>query len=129
MSFAVARYKVDQYKNAGVETVSPVQLVVKLYDGALRFLTQADQAIANNDFSTRGRSLSKAHAIISELQSTLDTRHAPDLCRELDRLYEYVLHQITQCAVTGKADLLKSPLRILTELRGAWAELAKGSQP
>lgn len=120
MSFAVA-----QYRSAGVETASPVQLLVKLYDGALRFLAQADDAIKAGDFPARGRALTRAHAIVSELQSTLDSRHAPELCQELDRLYEFVLHRITQCAVSGNAKDLESPVSVLTELRGAWAELAK----
>lgn len=119
MSFAVARYK-----SVNIQTVTPVQLVVKLYDGALRFLAQAQEAIENNDFSARGKALSKAHAVVSELQSTLDQSHAPELCQELDRLYEFTLHQITQCAVSGNADHLKSPISILEQLRGAWVELA-----
>lgn len=125
MSFALAHYGSAQYRTATVETVSPVQLVVKLYDGALRFLKQADEAIAQNDFAARGRALSKAHAIISELQSTLDEQHAPELCQELSRLYEFALHQITQCAMSGDAARLEAPMSVLRELRDAWSELAK----
>ena len=118
MSFAVA-----QYRSAGVETASPVQVVVQLYDGALKFLRQAEEAIARGDAKTRGAVLTKAHAVVSELQSTLDNKHAPDLCNELDRLYEFVLHRITQAALSDDAPLTPA-INVLSQLRGAWAELA-----
>jgi len=52
--------------------------------------------------------------------STLDNRHAP----ELDRLYEFVLYQITQANLTSTPDPLAPAEKVLTELRSAWAELA-----
>ena len=118
MSFAVA-----QYRSARVETASPVQVVVQLYDGALRFLRQAEEAGTGGDAKARGTALTKAHAVVSELQSTLDNKHAPELCAELDRLYEFVLYQITQAALSLETDL--SPANnVLSQLRSAWAELA-----
>ncbi len=120
MSFAVA-----QYRSATVETASPVQIVVQLYDGALRFMRQAQEGMQDEgQRAAVGRSLSKAHAVVAELQSTLDNRHAPELCAELDRLYEFVLFQITQANIEFKPEHLEGPVKVMTELRAAWAELA-----
>lgn len=120
MSFAVT-----QYRTTSVDTASPVRLVVQLYDGAIRFMRQGARAIAAGDAATRGTALHRAHAIVGELQSTLDSSHAAELCEELDRLYEFVLHRITQAHIHGDASLLDAAINVMVELRGAWDELAR----
>lgn len=120
MSFAAA-----QYQAATVETASPVQIVVRLYDAAVRNLVQAATALESKDAKTRADRLRKAHAIVSELQASLIHSHAPDLCVDLDRLYEYVLFAITEANTKGQREHLDASVRVLRELRSAWAELAK----
>jgi flagellar protein FliS len=120
MSFAMA-----QYKTASVDTASPVRLVVQLYDGAIRFMRAGQQAIVEGDVKRRGDTLGRAHAIIAELQSTLDPSSAPELCGELDRLYEYVSHQITSAHLQADSAALEPAISVMTELRGAWDELAR----
>lgn len=120
MSFAVA-----QYRQSNVETASPAQLVVKLYEGALRFMRQGQAAIRNGEVAKKGAALGRAHAIVAELQATLHAEHAPELCESLDRLYEFVLFKITESNRLSKADSLDPAIRVLDELRSAWAEVAK----
>jgi flagellar protein FliS len=120
MSFAVARYQ-----NAKVQTASPAQILVQLYDGAIRFMKQAMEAEERGDATTKGNLLRKSHAIVSELSATLDHSQAPELCAELERLYEFVMHSITQAHVASKSETLPAAIKVLDELRGAWAELAR----
>lgn len=120
MSFAVA-----QYRASNVDTASPAQIVVKLYDGALKFMRQGQAAIRSREHAKKGAALSRAHAIVSELQATLRAEHAPELCENLDRLYEFVLYQITESNRSGMPELLDPAIRVLDELRSAWAEVAK----
>jgi len=120
MSFAVAKYR-----SAKTTTASPVQIVVQLYEGALKFMRQAQDAIAAKDFAAKGRALSRAHAIVSELQATLRPEEAPELCEQLYGLYDYVCHSITQANLRNDAVILDSPMKVLEELRGAWAQLAE----
>lgn len=119
MSFAAA-----QYRAATVETASPVQIVVKLYDAAIRFLTQADQAALANNPAERNAKLRRCHAIITELQASLVHSHAPELCGDLDKLYDYVLHVISACTLNNTNEGLPAAINVLRELRAAWAELA-----
>ena len=120
MSFAVS-----QYRTNNIDTASPAQIVVKLYDGAVRFMRQASAAIEAKDFAKKGVALSKAHAIVSELQATLNPDHAPELCRELDRLYEYVLYCITEANVHAKLEPLEPAIQVMNQLRIGWEQLAK----
>lgn len=120
MSFAVG-----QYAATTVETASPAQLVVVLYDGALRFLRQAVVAAEAGDVARRGMALGRAHAVVAELQATLQPEHAPELCAQLDGLYGFVLDKITEATVRGDPAPLGPAVRVLEQLREAWAQVAK----
>lgn len=116
MSFAVA-----QYRSARVETASPIQIVVQLYDGAIRFLRAAELAESQAD---RAKALHRAHAIVSELKTTLDASQAPELCAELVQLYDFVLDCIRTGVIQRDTERLAGAIRVMIELRSAWAELA-----
>ncbi|MGF1468331.1 MAG: flagellar export chaperone FliS [Sandaracinaceae bacterium] len=119
MSFALDRYRV-----ARVETATPVQLVVDLYRGATRFLRQAIVHDREGQPAARGVALGKAHAIVSELQATLNRDRAPELVDQLDRLYDFVLHRITEANVRADVTLLEAALDVLATLESAWSQLA-----
>lgn len=120
MSFAAL-----QYQNTRVTTASPVAIVVSLYEGAIRFLREAIAHHERGDIGKRGLSLSRAHAIVSELALTLDHEAAPEMSAELTRLYDYVLGCIG--AATAKADptLVLPAIDVLDRLRSAWSEIAR----
>lgn len=119
MSFAVAQYRSNQ-----VQTASPARVIVQFYDGALRFLKLATQAIDARDYAAKGVHLSRAHAIVSELRANLDATRAPELCAELDRLYVYVLECITEANFKADAKPLAPAFKVLEELRAAWSQVA-----
>jgi flagellar protein FliS len=119
MSFAVA-----QYRSARVETASPVQVVVDLYRGAIRFMKQAVAYDEEGKPGERGLVLGRAHAVVSELQATLDRDHAPELCDELDRLYDFVLYRITEANVQADCTMLAPAIEVMETLESAWTQLA-----
>lgn len=119
MSFAVA-----QYRSSQAQTASPARVVVQFYDGALKFIRLGAQALSERDYATKGRHLLRAHEIVSELRANLDPTRAPELCEELDRLYVYVLERITAANMKADAKELAPAVKVLEELRSAWAKLA-----
>lgn len=120
MSFAL-----NKYRTTRTTTVSPLQVLVQLYDGALRYLRSGADAIDAMDPGKRGVALSKAHAIVSELQATLDDSQAPELCAQLHSLYDFVLDQITTANLKQETKPIDDAMKILAELRSAWSELAE----
>ncbi|HET9932686.1 MAG TPA: flagellar export chaperone FliS [Polyangiaceae bacterium] len=119
MSFAVAQYRSNQ-----VQTASPARVIVQFYDGALKFVRLAVQGIEARDYAAKGMHLSRAHAIVSELRANLDPTRAPELCAELDRLYVYVLDCITEANIKTDATALAPAVKVLEQLRAAWAQVA-----
>ena len=119
MSFAVA-----QYSSARIATASPLSILIRLYDGAIAFLIEAQDALENDDNPEKAKALNDPQAIVSELMTTLDVRQAPELCAQLSSLYDFVLHQISKANLEKDADALGPAVRVLRELRSAWAALS-----
>src|SRR6185503_15918794 len=77
------------YREASVMTASPEQLVVMLYDGAGRFLRQAEGAMnGGGTWLQASQKLSRAEAIIDELLATLDM-DAGDIAERLQAIYVF----------------------------------------
>jgi flagellar protein FliS len=107
-----------------------MQLVVMLYDGALRFLTEAKAAQAMNDMSRRAHALNRVAAIVAECHSSLDLDRGGAVAMELDRLYSYISSRLLDVTVKRDATAIDEIHRLLTPLRQAWAEAAvQGTLP
>jgi flagellar protein FliS len=120
MSFAI-----QAYQAARVETGSPLQLVIQLYDGAIRFMRRACLAMNAKEYALKGQNLNKAHAIITELNATLEHDHAPDLAVQLEQLYGFVLDRIIEANLKNDPESLQPAIRVLEQLRSGWSELLK----
>lgn len=119
MSFAVS-----QYRTARVTTQSPLSSVIALYDGAIRFLRTAIAADGRRDIAGRGMALSRAHAIVTELRAALDHDKAPEVAGQLDGLYDFVQHRITEATVHGAASEVEPAITVLERLVSGWREIA-----
>ena len=63
----------NSYQKAQVyDEMDPKQLVLMLYEGAIKRIVLARQGIKNADPKQRGENLGKAIAIIAELNASLD---------------------------------------------------------
>jgi flagellar secretion chaperone FliS len=126
MSYANAA---NAYRRTQAEAGTPLELVVMLYDGALRFLTQASEAMAARDIPRRHKALDNTLAIIGHLQSTLDTERGGALAEELDRLYTYMSSRLLEGAARNDAAALTEVSRLLSSLRDAWHTIASSPVP
>jgi len=114
----------ESYRQTQVQSRTPLELVVMLYDGALRHAAAARDAIVRNDVAARRDAVRKAIAIVSELQSTLDMERGGDLARELDRLYTYVNQQFMNASFKRDPVLVQQAIQVLETLREGWAAIA-----
>jgi flagellar protein FliS len=109
------------YQTVDAQSRSPLELVVMLYDGAIRFVGQARDAHATGDARKRGTSISRALAIVAELQATLDMERGHDVAAQLERLYHYMTTRLLDVTVKGDASGLDETLQLLGTLRDGWA--------
>jgi|HigsolmetaAR201D_1030396.scaffolds.fasta_scaffold01451_21 flagellar protein FliS len=111
------------YRDASVMTASPEQLVVMLYDGALRFLRQARHALEEDDFEAAHNKLSRGEAIIDELLATLNME-AGEIAERLQAIYIFCKRCLMEARLERDPERIARVVALLGELREAWGALA-----
>lgn len=112
------------YKRTQVQSSSPLELVVMLYDGALAAMHVARAAIERRDIGARRDAIAKVLAIVNELQSTLNMGEGGAVAAALDELYAYVNGRLLQAAGDNAVEPLDDAIRVFAGLREAWATVA-----
>ena len=113
----------SRYGTVQASTSSPGQLLVLLYDGLFRFLSEARVCIQEKRRGRAGELITKAHAILDTLTSTLDASHAPELCANLEAVYFFCMQKLVTANIQLKTEPIDEVLRVLTPLREAWSEV------
>ncbi|PRA03375.1 MULTISPECIES: flagellar export chaperone FliS [unclassified Paenibacillus] len=113
----------DKYRQSSVQTSNPAQLVIMLYDGAIRFVKTAIDGLTQKDNEKTSLNLGKAQTIISELMSTLDRSY--DISKSLHSLYEYTNHLLVEANVRKDVTKAKEAVGYLTDLRETWLQASK----
>ena len=117
------------YQKVDAQSRSPLELVVMLYDGAIRFLGDARDAHARNDHQARATGVSKALAIVGELQSTLNLEDGSTLALELDRLYDYMFGRLLEVTMKKDMSALEEVRQLLVTVREGWVQVSTATSP
>ncbi len=112
----------NQYQENQIATASREQILLMLYDGAIRFCKQASLAIKNDDPDNKGKYLGKAMAIISEFSTSLNHEIGGDISKNLDALYAFMLSELTKANIKNETQPIDNTCSMLCELRATWAE-------
>jgi flagellar protein FliS len=127
----VAQDYARTYRTNAVLTASPGQLVLMLYDGALRALALAREAFARPPQDLRrleaiNHQLIKAQQIINQLNGTLNFDVGDgQFSREMQRLYDYYGRRIIEANLRKRVEPVIEVERLLGEVRNAWAEMLR----
>lgn len=119
----------NPYFETSIRTASPVQLVVHLYDGALRFVRQAQAYHAADRTPERGRAISRAMAIVHELESSLDFEQGAEIACNLASLYRFASDQLFEANRAQRGECLDTVIATLEPLRDAFVSIAAGDLP
>ena len=111
------------YRANAVLTASPEQLVVMLYDGAVRFLRQADALFGEDSWPDGIERIGRAQAIVDELLCTLNM-DAGELSVRLQSVYLFCAEHLREARIRRDRGRLEQVARLLGELREAWAQVA-----
>lgn len=108
-----------------IKTATPEMVIVKLYEGALRFIRNAKRHQEAGEIAGRATSIAKSLAIVNELQHSLNLEQGGDIARNLDALYFYVTDCLLEANVRGTEQPLDAASMVLSTLNEAWVEIAK----
>ncbi|MBZ5610071.1 MAG: flagellar export chaperone FliS [Acidobacteriia bacterium] len=110
----------NEYLSQRVETASPVELIRILYEAALRTLDEALAALYSGDILKRGRAVTKAIEILSELQMSLRCDVQPEYSNTLAGLYSYMQQQLIRAHAEQSESRLQEVARLLRTLLEGW---------
>jgi len=113
----------DEYLKNAILTASPEQLQLMLYDGAIRFASQAREAIQARDIERTHDLLTRAQRIVLEMQNGLRPEVNPELCNRMSALYTFVYRKLVEANVNKDLQALDGALRILNHMRETWVML------
>lgn len=106
-----------------VNSATPIQLIILLYDGAIAALAAAKGQMQQMRFAEKGRLITKAIEIIEGLRVVLDSDRGGEISQNLGELYEYMKHRLTISNLKNDPEGPAEVIRLLNDLRGAWAAL------
>lgn len=111
----------SQYRQTQIQTAPPEQLVLMLYDGAIKFATQSIESIKNNDISAAHQTLVRVQDIVNELMLSLNS-DAGEIADQLHMLYDYLYRRAVEANIKKDVEIVEEVVRFLRELRVTWAE-------
>lgn len=111
------------YKSTQIETASQEQILLMLYDGAIRSMKQARDSMERDDFEAGHEQLIKAQDIITELMASLDMDVGGEVAEDLYGLYEYMLHNLVQANVENEPSRIDDVIPLMESLQESWDEV------
>lgn len=109
------------YQNNSVNTSTPGELTLMLYNGCLKFIEQGKRALESGDVAEKNTAIQKAQAIISELMLTLDQSIA--VSKEMLILYEFANSRLIDGNIKNDPVLFDEAAGIITEFRDTWKQV------
>jgi len=123
----------QSYMQVATETASPARLVLMLYDGAIRFLENAQRGFEAEDplefNQTIHNNVMRAIAILDELNASLDLERGGECAANFRRLYDYMAERLYESNRLKNPEGVEETIRRLTTLRDAWSEMLQKELP
>lgn len=109
------------YQNNKINTASPAELTLMLYDGAIKFCNIAILGIEEQDINKANANIIKAEKIINYLKTTLDSKYP--VAHDFDRVYDYINERLVSANIKKDKEILNEVLEHIREMRDTWKEV------
>ena len=110
----------NPYLRDAVMTATAEQLQLMLYDGAIRYATQARDALTAKNFEEAYDLLARAQAIIVEMQSGLNYEVNRELCERVGAIYGFLYRKLVDANVNHDVVAIDDALKVLRIERETW---------
>lgn len=111
------------YNMRRIQTASPAELTLMLYEGAIKFCNIAIMGIEENDIEKAHNNIVKVQRIINEFQATLN--HKYEVAKDFDAVYTYLYDRLLEANVKKDKEILEEVLKHLRTMRETWKEVMK----
>ena len=111
------------YNLRRIQTASPAELTLMLYEGAIKFCNIAIMGVEEDDIEKTHNNIVKVQRIINEFQATLN--HKYEVAKDFDAVYTYLYDRLTEANVKKDKEILEEVLKHLRTMRETWKEVMK----
>jgi len=120
------------YKETTIKTAGQGQLIVMLYDEAVKQLVKAIEQLelynAKNKDPSRiehiNKAVMKTEEIITELMVSLDFEQGGEIAKNLFSLYTWFNRELSEANISKDIDRMTTVKNMLCELRNTWSKIA-----
>lgn len=113
------------YQQQTIAGMNGVELIVALYDGMIRFLYRALEAIEDNDIHARRVAIKRTLDILMHLQSRLRMDIGGSSARALSEFYAAIFALCIEGSRLASVDRLKEAIACVRDVREAWQVAAR----
>ena len=110
----------QSYQQNSVNTASPGELTLMLYNGCLKFILLGKKAIEAGKIEEKNTNILKAQNIVHELMVTLNMDVA--VSKDLMSLYDYMNRRLIDGNLKNDITALEEVEGLVTEFRNTWKE-------
>ena len=111
------------YANNKINTASPAELTLMLYDGAIKFTNMAIMGIDEGNVEKAHKYIMKTELIIQEFQAALD--HKYEVAKDFDNVYAYLMERLIKANIKKDKEILEEVLTHLRTMRDTWKEVMR----
>lgn len=112
----------NQYQQNQISSASPEQILLMLYDGAIRFIRRAIVANGENKNTEKLQGISKCMAIVAEFSNSLNHDIGGNIAEDLDALYQFMIRELNSARNEPTGKHLKVVENLLLDLRDTWGK-------
>jgi flagellar protein FliS len=113
-------YGAKSYKQTAIKTATPEQILLMLYEGAIKACKLAKIALEQKNVAEKCKQITKAHEIIMELNNTLDHTKGKELAGQLETLYDFAVGQLLKANIENDIAAIETVTKIMTTLYEGW---------
>jgi flagellar protein FliS len=116
------------YVKNDLVNLSREEIVVKLYEALRMRMQAAIEEINDGNIAKKAEHLSRALAIVLELQASLDMERGGEIAVNLNDLYGYLVSDLVTANLQNDTQKIKEALKVVEPLLEAWTEITKGKK-
>jgi flagellar secretion chaperone FliS len=116
----------QQYQNNSVNTASPGELTLMLYNGCLKFIKLAKKAMEDKNIEVKNANIQKAQNIVSELMVTLNMD--AEVSKNMLSLYDYLNRRLMEANVQNDVSILSEVEEFIVDFRDTWKQVIQANR-
>ena len=110
----------SKMKENAIMTAPKEELTLMLYDGALKYLNQAQIAIEAKDKAKAHERLVRVQDIVREFQLTLNRSY--EISKNFDTMYDYIYRRLVEANVSKDLEIVQECGELIRGMRDMWKE-------